>query len=112
MLIENAVVRAPYIVEPTSAGWRVTRVNADWRDGVDAILHRRQEVAIAYADAAAALEKYLGSLDRGEDCAELFEAWRRCDDRYEMLAIEQSDAPTLVTSDGRAIATAPSATRH
>lgn len=114
LLNEIAALRAPYIVEPTGAGWRVTRLNADNGafDGAEPVMHRHEAVALAYADAAAALERYLASRDRCEDSAELFEIWRALDDRYELLAIEQKDSPVRAVTDPWAIAAIGSVTLH
>ncbi len=90
-------MQTSYRIDPTPAGWRVARVSADTPfEGLDAVVHRLRDVAEAYAAAAAALEDYLASLDRGEDAADLFEAWRMRDDRYELMAIERKDAPIIV----------------
>lgn len=114
MLSETDAIRAPYIVEPAGAAWRVTRLSRiAGRDAdIEAVVHRQREVALAYADAAAALERYLASVDRGEDSTELFDAWRLLDDRYELLAMERHDAPLAETNDPWAIAAGGSATRH
>jgi hypothetical protein len=90
-------MQSSYRIEATPAGWRISRVSHDLPiDGLDAVVHRQREVAQAYADAAAALEDYLASLDRSDDASELFEIWRHLDDRYELMAIERKDSPVMV----------------
>ena len=108
---QDGTMYASYVVEPAATGWRVRRVNYDdgVADSADDVLHRLHTVALAYADAAAALERYLSSLDQNEDSAELFETWRSLDDLYEMMAIELRDAPMLVVNDVRSVA---AFTRH
>lgn len=86
-----------YFIEPTASGWRV--LSAQGAIVGEQVLHRQQDVALAYIAAATALERYLAALDRRQDAADLFETWRALDERYEMLALERNDAPRAVKSD-------------
>lgn len=104
MLNETDAMRAPYVVQPVGAGWRVARLPSLAGADVEAVVHRQRDVALAYADAALALERYLASVDRCADSVELFETWRDLDDRYEFLALERRDAPLKSTADPWAIA--------
>ena len=88
-------MRDRYQVKPTPSGWQVLRVSRDGATSDDflSVIHRRRQVADAYAAASEALEAYLASLDARCDSAELFECWRELDDRYETLATEGGDPP-------------------
>ncbi|WP_342362259.1 hypothetical protein [Terrarubrum flagellatum] len=110
ILHEAASVRANYLVAPDGEGWRVHRLSSDGLGPDEAVIHRRRDVALAYADATAALECYLASRERREDSAELFEIWRRLDDAYETLALERGDC--AAEADSWDIAARPLPTRH
>lgn len=59
----------------------------------DIVAFRNREVALAYARASAALDRYLAALDTTSDASAEFEEWRQLDEVFELRSMAAMDAP-------------------
>ena len=85
--------RSAFRVQLSREGrYRVCRLDELGSVG-EALSFRDRDVALAYASASAALDRYLNALDHTSDASAEFDAWLERDEVFEHLMLAAKDAP-------------------